>query len=143
MVRMCGDLRVCVSDQDRDGTGTVSVLEAATGRELWQVPGAKNGSSVSTVHGYTLVGGPGGERVVYDRDGKRVFSTPAGSVTWLDTDALLLPSFVTGPASKVTLPDGKVTVLGEVPPASDACAWTPERLACPVGTSLRIWNLSG
>jgi hypothetical protein len=144
MVQMCGELRVCVSDQDRDGTGTVSVLQGATGRQLWQVPGAKNGTSVATVHGYTLVGGADGERVVYDRDGERVFSTSAGSVSWLDTDTLLLqPSFVPGPASKVTLPDGKVTVLGEVPPASDACAWTPDRLACPVDTSLRIWDLSG
>ncbi|MEU8609536.1 PQQ-binding-like beta-propeller repeat protein [Actinoplanes sp. NPDC048791] len=144
MLQMCGELRVCVSDQDRNATGTVSVLDAATGRQLWQVPGAKNGTSVSTVHGYTLVGGSGGQLVVYDRDGKRVLSTPEGSVSWLDTDTLLLrPSLVAGPASRLTLPDGKVTVLGEVPPASDACAWTPERLACPVGTSLRIWNLSG
>ena len=144
MLQMCGDLRVCVTDRDRAGRTTVSVLDLATGRQLWQATPAQEAGSVATVHGYTLVGGASGDRVVYDRDGKRVFSTPASSVTWLDVNTLLLlPALVAGPASKVTLPDGRVTVLGEVPPASDACAWTPARLACPTGTSLRIWSLTG
>jgi outer membrane protein assembly factor BamB len=143
-LQMCGELRVCVNDADRARRTTVSVLDLATGRKLWQTPPAQDAGAVSTVHGYTLVSGAGGERVVYDRDGKRVYATPAPSANWLDTDTLLLlPALVAGPASKVTLPDGRVTPLGEVPPASDACAWTPDRLACPTGTSLRIWNLSG
>ncbi|MET1007490.1 MAG: hypothetical protein ABWX96_18210, partial [Propionibacteriaceae bacterium] len=144
MLQMCGELRVCATDQGPTGPATVSMLDLATGRQLWQVDAPRDGASVSTVHGYTLVGGARGERVVYDRAGRRVHSLPETSVTWLDTDTLLvLPTFVAGPASKVTLPDGRVTPLGEMPPPTDPCAWTPQRLACPIGTSLRIWDISG
>ncbi|GAA3337902.1 hypothetical protein GCM10020358_15990 [Amorphoplanes nipponensis] len=143
MLQACGDQRVCVSDQDRGGEATVTVLDRATGRQVWQVP-APDGAYAATVPGYTLIAGPEGDRVIYDRDGRRVWTTSAASVDWLDADTLLLlPTFQDGPVSKVSMPDGKVTVLGDAPPASDACVTTPERLACPVITSLRIWRLTG
>lgn len=144
MLQMCGERRVCVTDRGPTGPATVSVLDLVTGRQLWQVDAPDDSSSVSTVHGYTLIGGGRGEQVVYDRTGRRVHSIPESSVTWLDTDTLLvLPTYTAGTASRVTLPDGRVTPLGEVPAASDGCAWTPQRLACPVGASLRIWDLTG
>jgi hypothetical protein len=143
MLQMCGELRVCVTDQGPTGPATVSMLDLATARQLWQVDAPRDGASASTVNGYTVVGGGNGGGVVYDRAGRRVLSLPETSVSWLDTDTLLvLPAFVAGTVSKVTLPDGRVTPLGEMPPPTDACAWTTGRLACPVGSSLRIWDIS-
>ena len=144
MVQMCGGLRVCLTDQDRDARMTVTVLDAATGRQLWRAAAPEQAGGVASMQGYLLVGAAKGDPVVYDRDGRRVYSTAATGVFWLARDTLLvLPAFVAGPVSKVTLPDGKAELLGEVPAATDPCAWTPERLACPTGTSLRIWSLTG
>jgi outer membrane protein assembly factor BamB len=140
----CGDQRICVIDQDRDLKTTLTVFDLPGNRRLWQVVAPEQAGSVATVPGYTLVSGSEGDRVVYDRDGRLVFSTPGGQPQWLDQDTLLLlPDLVGGPARKVSLPDGRITQLGEVPARSDACAWTRERLACPAVTSLRIWSLTG
>jgi outer membrane protein assembly factor BamB len=144
MVQMCGDLRVCLTDQDRLDRMTVTVLDVTTGRQLWRATAPEQAGGVASMHGYTLVGADKGDPVVYDRDGRQVYSTAAHWVNWLDRDTLLvLPILAAGPVSKVTLPDGKAELLGEVPPATGPCAWTPERLVCPTGTSLRIWSLTG
>jgi hypothetical protein len=140
----CGDQRLCVLDRDRDNKTTVSAVDVPSGRRLWRVGTPSEAGSVATVHGYTLVGGPAGDQVVYDRDGRQVYSTAAAMVDWLAEDTLLLlPGMAAGPAIKVALPEGRETRLGEVPARSDICAWTPERLACPTITSLRIWDLTG
>jgi hypothetical protein len=113
-------------------------------RQLWRVDAPDQAGSIRTMNGYLLVDGPRGGPRVFDQDGKLVLSLPAGSVHWFTRNTLLtLPVFVTGPASKVTVPDGRVTVLGDLPPSSDACAWTTDRLICPTSTNLRIWRISG
>jgi hypothetical protein len=140
----CAPQRLCVLDQDRDGRTTLSAIDVQSRRQLWRVNAPDQAGSIQTMNGYILVGGPEGGPLVFDQDGKLVLSLPAGSVSWLTRNTLLtLPSFVTGPVSKVTVPDGRVTVLGDLPPSSDACAWTTDRLVCPTITNLRIWSLSG
>jgi len=140
----CGRQRLCVMDDDRAGRTTLTAIDLTSLRQLWRVAAPAGAFSFSTSDGYILVGGPEGDKVVYDQDGKQVFSTPAAAVDWLDKDTLLLlPGRLEGTARKVTIPDGRVTTLGEVPASSDACTWTTERLACPTITNLRIWSLTG
>ncbi|RSM67462.1 hypothetical protein DMB66_15690 [Actinoplanes sp. ATCC 53533] len=140
----CGPQRLCVLDQDRAGRTTLAAIDLTSHRQLWRIAAPAGALSFSTSDGYILVGGPEGDKVVYDQDGKQVFSTTAAAVDWLDKDTLLLlPGFLAGPARKVTIPGGRVTTLGDVPASSDACTWTSERLACPTITSLRIWRFTG
>ena len=140
----CAPQRLCVLDHDRAGRTTLSAIDVVSRRQLWRVDAPDQAGSIRTMNGYLLVDGPRGGPRVFDQDGKLVLSLPAGSVHWFTRNTLLtLPVFVTGPASKVTVPDGRVTVLGDLPPSSDSCAWTTDRLICPTSTNLRIWRISG
>ncbi len=143
-LRPCG-WRLCVIDQERDGGATLSAIDPATRERLWRVAAPEGASAVSASHGYTMAaGGTGFETVIFNQAGVRVFSTDSRSVRWLGADALiLLPVREAGPVNKVTLPDGRITRLGEVPAASDPCVSTTDRLACPTGTGMRIWSLTG
>jgi outer membrane protein assembly factor BamB len=146
----CARQRLCVLDRDGGGGTTLAAIDLTSRRELWRVAAPDGATSFSTLNGYTLVGGPDADKVVYDQDGKRVFSTQAGEATWLGRDTLLLlpaPAPESAgpdePVSKVTIPDGRVTRLGELPPPSGECSWTAERLACPATTDLQVWSLTG
>jgi outer membrane protein assembly factor BamB len=144
MMMPCGPQRLCLLDRQRNGTSTLSAIDRGNGRRVWQRPTADEYPSMSYLNGYLLVGGAEGDRVVYDRDGRQVFSTSAKSVQWLDgNNLLLLQSPQAGPVSKVTIPNGKAVPLGELPASSDACASTTNRLVCPAITDLRIWSLTG
>lgn len=140
----CARQRLCVIDQDREGRTTLAAIDLTSRLELWRVAAPNGALSLTTLDGYTLVSGDDGDKVVYDQDGKQVFSTTAGRVDWLGRNTLLLlPASVAGPVSTVTIPDGRVTTLGEMPPPSDQCSWSTDRLACPADTSLQVWSLSG
>lgn len=143
-LRPCG-WRLCVLDRVRGGGTTLSAIDLVSRERLWRVGTADDAGGISASHGYTLVGGaPDGDVTIFDQSGERVFSTRSPAVQWLGTDALiLLPLRGAGPVSEVSLPDGRVTPLGELPATSDRCVSTADRLACPTSTSLRLWSLTG
>ena len=139
----CAPQRVCVLDRGKnDETAMLTALDAESRRTLWRVDAPESADTVLSLHGRTLVSG-GGETALYDKDGKQVFHTSA-MIGWLDAETLFsAPMDEAGPATLIAAADGRPTALGEVPALPNFCSWTPERLACPTETDLRLWTLTG
>ena len=138
----CGPQRLCVADSATDGRTTLAAIDAATGRRLWQATAPDNSGPVGALHGRTLVSS-GQETVLLGSDGAQLFHTSYASVGWFDAELLLIyPAAVAGSVAVLTTANRRITALGDVPAATGGCTWTAERLACPTGTSLRIWSLT-
>jgi hypothetical protein len=86
----------------------------------------------------TLVAGSV-EFMVFDRDGKKLFTMPPGYAEWMDDNTLLTISGTGAEiVSRVRLSDGTRTPLGAVPAMVNSCRNSADRLVCPGDTGVRI-----
>ena len=140
---VCGRGRLCVLDKDRDDRTRVTAVDVAGRRQIWRVAGPAGAGSISSLGGTTLVGG-GGTTVLFDAGGRSLFRTPAAHVDWLTPDRLLvMPALAAGTVMTVRIADRELTRLGDVPQHTGVCVHTTDRLACPTGTDLRVFRLTG
>ncbi|GAA4591979.1 hypothetical protein BJY16_000465 [Actinoplanes octamycinicus] len=132
--------RLFLLDGSPTGTRVVTV-DPRQGRQLGEFPTADRVNGLAASDRRVLAGGQGITEL-YDENGRSLYRAPDADIHWLTPETLLRVT-ASGTVERIRVADGRVEPLGEIPLQLGECAFTTDRLACPVADGLRIWSLTG